>query len=188
MKKYSIITLLFMCVALSSCGNTNDSGYENNITHNDTFMQLENVKDEDENTEDISNNIEVEHTESIIETEVNKEDEQELVEEVIEKETVDTSESILAEMSFSDVTVETDNLTDELRDNVIFGMISSEDACACYELASRYLGSVDNMEISEWLTSVMYDDAYTKIFIINDVHYKFIIKYDKSMIYMTDNI
>ena len=111
-----------------------------------------------------------------------------LVEEVIEKETVDTSENILAEMSFSDVTVETDNLTDELRDNVIFGIISSEDACACYELASRYLGSIDNMEISEWLTSVMYDDAYTKIFIINDIHYKFIIKYDKSMIYMTDNI
>lgn len=117
-----------------------------------------------------------------------QEKEQPVAESITEYNNASEDTSILYSFNTSDTTITVDDLPENIKADITYGILEEEIACACYEMALAYLGNIDGFVTSDWVSSVHYEDSYTQIFIINGTHYKFIIKYDNSEIHLTDKI
>lgn len=84
--------------------------------------------------------------------------------------------------------ITSDILPEKTREQLMFGYADEEILLTCYAVAQEYLGTINEFELSDWLTSIFYtdSDAMIEILLINGEHYKFVMTDTK--VFMTTHI
>ncbi len=81
---------------------------------------------------------------------------------------------------------DTSYFSENTRSQIIFNVFPEEDAYLCLALAEQFFDSIEEFELTDWISSVHYVDAWSYVVKINCEHYKFVISEDR--IFLTDEI